>query len=64
MRHTDEYVLDDVEAVRALVREHPWATVVSHVPGRGLVSSHYPMLLDEDEDGTSGCTSSDSMRRW
>lgn len=51
MRHTDEYVLDDVEAVRALVREHPWATVVSHVPGRGLVSSHYPMLLDEDEDG-------------
>jgi transcriptional regulator len=51
MRHTDEYVLDDVEAVRALVRDHPWATVVSHVPGRGLVSSHYPMLLDEDEDG-------------
>jgi transcriptional regulator len=51
MRHTDEYVLDDVEEVRALVRDHPWATVVSHVPGRGLVSSHYPMLLDEDEDG-------------
>ncbi|MBD8466075.1 FMN-binding negative transcriptional regulator [Plantibacter sp. CFBP 8798] len=51
MRHTTEYVQGDVEAVRALVREHPWATVVSHVPGRGLVSSHYPVLLEEDEDG-------------
>lgn len=51
MRHTAEYALDDVEAVRALVREHPWATVVSFVPGRGLVSSHYPVLLEEDEDG-------------
>ena len=51
MRHTPEYVQGDVEAVRALVREHPWATVVSHVAGRGLVSSHYPVLLEEDEDG-------------
>ena len=51
MRHTTEYVQGDVEAVRALVREHPWATVVSFVPGRGLVSSHYPVLLEEDEDG-------------
>ncbi|WP_285027122.1 FMN-binding negative transcriptional regulator [Plantibacter sp. ME-Dv--P-122b] len=51
MRHTTEYALEDVEAVRALVRDHPWATVVSFVPGRGLVSSHYPVLLEEDEDG-------------
>ena len=51
MRHTTEYVQGDVEAVRALVREHPWATVVSFVPGRGLVSSHYPVLLEEGEDG-------------
>ena len=51
MRHTPDYVLDDVEAIRALVRENPWATIVSHVPGEGLVASHYPMLLDEDADG-------------
>lgn len=51
MRHTPDYVLDDVEAIRALVRENPWATIVSHVPGKGLVASHYPMLLEEDADG-------------
>lgn len=51
MRRSPDYVLDDVEAVRALVRENPWATIVSHVPGEGLVASHYPVLLDEDADG-------------
>lgn len=51
MRHTPDYALDDVEAVRALVRENPWATIVSHVPGSGLVASHYPVLLDEDAEG-------------
>ncbi|MGK9146776.1 FMN-binding negative transcriptional regulator [Plantibacter flavus] len=51
MRHTTEYALDDVAAVRALVRENPWASLTSFVPGRGLVASHYPMLLEEDEAG-------------
>ena len=51
MRHTPDYVLDDVDAIRALVRENPWATIVTHVPGEGLVASHYPMLLDEHADG-------------
>ena len=51
MRHTPDYVLDDVEAVRALVRENPWGTIVSFVPGKGLVASHYPLLLDEDAEG-------------
>lgn len=51
MRHSPDYALDDVEAIRALVRENPWATIVSHVPGEGLVASHYPVLLDEDADG-------------
>jgi len=50
VRHNPDYVLDDVEAVRALVRENPWATIVSHVPGAGLVASHYPVLLDEDAE--------------
>lgn len=51
MRHTPDYALDDVDAVRDLVRENPWATLVSHVPGRGLVASHYPVLLEDDPDG-------------
>jgi transcriptional regulator len=51
MRHNPDYALDDLETVRALVRENPWATIVSHVPGTGLVASHYPVLLDEDAEG-------------
>ncbi|MFF7293608.1 FMN-binding negative transcriptional regulator [Microbacterium sp. NPDC008134] len=53
MRHNPDYALDDVETVRALVRENPWATIVSHVPGEGLVASHYPVLLEEDAEGIS-----------
>jgi len=53
VRHNLDYALDDVETVRALVRENPWATIVSHVPGEGLVASHYPVLLEEDAEGIS-----------
>jgi transcriptional regulator len=51
MRHTPDYVFDDVEGIRALVRENPWGTIVSFVPGKGLVASHYPLLLEEDAEG-------------
>lgn len=51
MRANPDYALDDVDTIRALVRENPWATIVSHVPGEGLVASHYPVLLDEDAEG-------------
>lgn len=51
MRHNVDYSLDDVDAVSALVVENPWATLVSHVPGRGLVASHYPVLVDDTADG-------------
>lgn len=51
MRHNPDYALDDVEAIRALVREHPWGTIVTFVPGTGLVASHYPLLLEEDAEG-------------
>lgn len=50
MRPNPDYEFDDVDAIRALVRENPWATIVSFVPARGLVVSHYPVLLDERED--------------
>lgn len=50
MRHTPHYLLEDDDEVRRLIRENPWATMVSHTAG-GLVASHYPFLLDEDADG-------------
>ena len=51
MRLAPDYAVDDVAAVRALVRENPWATLVSFVPGKGIVASHYPVLLEEDAEG-------------
>ena len=48
MRHTPHYLLEDRDEVRRLVRENPWATIVSHVPDQGIVASHYPFLLDEE----------------
>lgn len=51
MRDNPDYALEDVEAVKELVRQNPWCTFVSHVPGHGLVASHYPVILDEDADG-------------
>jgi transcriptional regulator len=47
MRHTPHFVLEDRNEVRRLIRENPWATIVSHVEGEGVVASHYPVLLDE-----------------
>jgi transcriptional regulator len=40
------HAADDPEVVRRLIRENPWATLVSHHDGE-LVASHYPILLDE-----------------
>lgn len=51
MRYAQDYAVDDIETVRALVRENPWGTIVSFVPGRGLVASHYPLLLEDAADG-------------
>ncbi|MGO1849232.1 MULTISPECIES: FMN-binding negative transcriptional regulator [unclassified Microbacterium] len=51
MRPNSDFALDDVERIRDMIRENPWATIVSFVPGRGLVASHYPVLLDEESDG-------------
>ena len=46
MRHNPKHATTDPEVVRQLVREHPWATLVSSNEGE-LVASHYPVLLDE-----------------
>ncbi|WP_158288627.1 FMN-binding negative transcriptional regulator [Ornithinimicrobium flavum] len=67
--------MTDPDEVRRLIRNHPWATIVS--PGTtGLVASHYPVILDESAEGpditvlshfgvpTTGCTSSGGTRSW
>ena len=48
MRHTPTFVLSDVDEVKRLIRENPWATIVSHTAD-GLVASHYPVVLEPDE---------------
>lgn len=50
MRHTPRYLMTDQEEVKRLIRGNPWATFVSPA-STGLVASHYPVLLDEDESG-------------
>ncbi|WBU39030.1 FMN-binding negative transcriptional regulator [Homoserinibacter sp. YIM 151385] len=52
MRQTPHYLLEDPEEVKRLIRENPWATIVSHT-STGLVASHYPVVLEEDETGIS-----------
>jgi transcriptional regulator len=52
MRHTPSYVLTDPEEVKRLVRENPWATIVSNT-ATGLVASHYPVVLEETAEGIS-----------
>ena len=51
MRSTPSYVLSDVAEVARLVRENPWATIVAHT-AEGLVASHYPVVLEETDDGS------------
>lgn len=52
MRYTPHYLLTDPEEVKRLIRENPWATIVSST-SNGIVASHYPVLLEEDADGIS-----------
>jgi transcriptional regulator len=52
MRYTPDYVLEDPAEVKRLIRENPWATIVSST-STGIVASHYPVVLEEDADGIS-----------
>lgn len=51
MRRSPDSIVSDEDWVKALVRESPWASIVSFVPGAGLVASHYPFMLDERAEG-------------
>jgi transcriptional regulator len=50
MRPNPLFASEDPDHVRELVREHPWATLVT-ATGSGLAASHYPVLLDEEAEG-------------
>jgi len=52
MRNTPHFLLEDPDEVKRLIRENPWATVVS-ATSNGIVASHYPVLLEEDAEGIS-----------
>jgi transcriptional regulator len=47
MRKNPYYELTHEDEVRRLIRENPWATLVSN-SSSGLVASHYPILLEEE----------------
>jgi len=49
MRSNSDYSLTDPNAIKALIRANPWATMISH-SSQGLVVSHYPFLLEDDTD--------------
>jgi transcriptional regulator len=49
MRPNPLFASDDPDHVRDLVRQHPWATLVTSTSS-GLAASHYPVLLDEEAD--------------
>ena len=55
MRTNPYYTLDDRETIERLIRENPWAILVSPAAD-GLVASHYPVLLDESRDELSVVT--------
>ncbi len=52
MRKNPYFELTDLEVVKRLIRENPWATLVSN-SSSGLVASHYPILLEENREELS-----------
>jgi transcriptional regulator len=49
---TPSFLLEDSDEVKRLIRENPWGTFVS-ATSNGLVASHYPILLEDVQDGIS-----------
>lgn len=55
MRYNAKHDTTDAQIVRRLIRENPWATLVSDTE-EGLVASHYPVLLDDTSDALAVVT--------
>jgi len=53
MRRNPAFRMTDPEEVKRLIRRNPWATFVSQT-ARGLIASHYPVLLDEQATAEHG----------
>jgi transcriptional regulator len=49
MRHTPRYLMTDPLDVKRVIRGNAWATFVTNT-SKGLVASHYPVILDESQD--------------
>jgi transcriptional regulator len=49
MRHTPRYLMTDPLDVKRVIRGNAWATFVTNT-SKGLVASHYPVILDESRD--------------
>jgi transcriptional regulator len=52
MRQNPSFVLADPEEIARVIRENPWATIVSNTSD-GLVASHYPVLIDDSREELS-----------
>lgn len=52
VRKNAYFALEDESEIRRLIRENPWAVLVSN-PASGLAASHYPILLEEDREELS-----------
>lgn len=50
MRSNPQYTLESTDAIRDLIQSSPWCTFVT-ATARGVVASHYPVILDESADG-------------
>lgn len=52
MKYTKAFMLEDVEEVKRLIRENPWATMISNT-ATGLIASHFPVIPEEGLEGIS-----------
>ena len=50
MRQNPSFVLGEITEIKRLIRENPWATMISHTAHGDTVASHYPVILDETSD--------------
>lgn len=50
MRQNPSFVLGEIAEIKRLIRDNPWATMVSHTSAGELVASHYPVILDESSE--------------
>lgn len=49
MRHHPRHATTDLQVVRQIIADHPWALLISSSDGVP-VASHYPVLLDDSTD--------------